>query len=1577
MATTSPPLASPPVNDLDELLSKLSVEQKIAHGAEHLLQLFDREPNQNGQEALRKQVEGELLAASDSIRDLNAAIAGIRLSQPSPHDDASSPGASESVNLERTPFGSSYSALGLEVEAFSRSLDADRGQSGHLFSGPSTLQQGEYTSSSTGPTADSGALANQNSHLSPTESMSSLRSLSNFTESYEQRLDGERTDDQAYKRQALAILDLLQSFKNAHVSSTDGSLETTLPANEPATPSLPTRPMGPPLTPSNKRAAQKARMAYRTPTAGLPQERSVMYAEEAEQTVDLLNRLTEIMRRSIRARYELGIDRLVAAAVPHLAEGNHTETKAAAYCLIRHSLVRSDPTVTAAWTSYGLEMYILRSFLRDRSCLPEREQSLKLVRAILELSFLDAASPLDAQGKHSIGDGVIRAIIAGAESIEDPIRQVFLETLVELAIFDLPLLLRTNGLGTVLRSLTDGAQEIAPEIMKALLFLTDLPSTRSYFHPNIDLEYALSGYTDLPSRSQSSDIGVLRTSANIVGIMLRSWTGLFYLCMNRRRAIVSLITAMKVSPHEVQESIIQMLVDVFDVSLGIERTKQRARAKARSDLPELETADRRGPSSRTARQMSHEQRERNRNRITLIDQYLSILLIVFIDSGLVDALVHILQTPSRASRSATLLMGTILQMGNRVLPQNYNVSINQLSDLFASASQFNNPTQRNKAVTALSAVSQASASLHRQSQLQDTERFIGRVRSKSLGDDPSRRPQRQPEPGKIFQAINIDDATFRNQLFETQVLNTRDATKWNTDILMSLLQGPLLNPRRLDEAMRGTKLLRRLLAFFHPFALRFSDLPATPPNRVYIRLGCTLLVTLMSTPDGVKFIAEDGLLREIQEAFQQIDPGAPESGSAPKDPIFAKSRVTSTLSQGYFEMIGTLSASVEGVALLARFNIWSAMYRLCQSRSRDDIVRVMIEKLDFTFEGHPRVLLGWILCSGSRPLRTFATEFLIKMIRKSPSPGEWMISLLLIQLCDAAASVRDIAVAVVQDICQYPQTLEMVVALRPTLDHLGEVGHELLLRFLSTPDGVRYLLEGDYIDREMDEWFNERGHRYSVQMEVSLARAMSIYRNELDSSLEEEFSGVPPLHFYGELVKTAEGCEVLNEKGHFLEFAHFIRQHGMEDSDGEVMNKLKSILWTVGSIGATAGGFPFLEADGTLANIVDIAEHSPVLTIRGTCFYVIGMISATRQGAELLYDYGWQSLCTTFGLPIGICVPIDLDSFLHIDDWTPVEVTSNGDFLAMRPPSSSLHRSILASISNLANSILASKAAKTLSRLKQRHRSAFSDVRLFTRVLEMLNSVKYRQGLRKFVWDLFEVELNDHNVQRISAIRQELYKPPELLPGSKADALSPQASASRLDLASRPRRSSHATASSAQAGQYPSAKTSAHGRPTGVTLDTDPLEDPAYADGLDVYDETEFDDYEEHSTFGEDDDDEEGDGDDGFREEIMITIEDEEQGGDFTRPEIIHGPLASTIQHSRGQGLGLSLHAGLQSSGKLSTTQSMTPSQHGPLAAVGDSVVVDGFGEQKSPAMLDLPRYAPPPGVRVIGGFGPIESSPY
>lgn len=110
-------------------------------------------------------------------------------------------------------------------------------------------------------------------------------------------------------------------------------------------------------------------------------------------------------------------------------------------------------------------------------------------------------------------------------------------------------------------------------------------------------------------------------------------------------------------------------------------------------------------------------------------------------------------------------------------------------------------------------------------------------------EDAVRRGQRQVEQVKLKMSMQMDDKTFQACLLETQVLMTiflergylispqvtitKDYTKWNFETLQEIIDGPLLNPKRMEEAIRGSRFMRRLVSFFHPFSRQFSDIKRT------------------------------------------------------------------------------------------------------------------------------------------------------------------------------------------------------------------------------------------------------------------------------------------------------------------------------------------------------------------------------------------------------------------------------------------------------------------------------------------------------------------------------------------------------------------------------------------------------------------------------------------------------------------------------------------------------------------------------------------------------------------------------
>lgn len=724
----------------------------------------------------------------------------------------------------------------------------------------------------------------------------------------------------------------------------------------------------------------------------------------------------------------------------------------------------------------------------------------------------------------------------------------------------------------------------------------------------------------------------------------------------------------------------------------------------------------------------------------LVDQYLALLLVILTNAGLCDALVAMTEESTMGtnlSRKATLLLAEVLAMGNRVLPLSVAGKIQAIPGVFAMATDYENKEHRIVGTSAVSAIDSFNRNKSRLEPSNLKSDYASRPRANSV-EDAVRRGQRQVEQVKLKMSMQMDDKAFQAAIIETQVAATKDYTRWDFDALQALIEGPLLAPKRMEEATKGTRFIRRLMAFYLPFNYRFSAIKRTSSNVKWVKLGCTLMNTLTSTPEGVKYLEnDDQLLAQLVKAFAQLDPF---NGVSESDPIFSKRRVAETLTYGYLEMLGILSKRPEGIMLLEKFKIFTAFYHLSELRSREDLITTIIDHLDYGIDGHSRIVLSKALTSSYKTLRLYATQRLGSLVRNSPTANPWTLRLLLTQLYDPSPDVCSMAVMFLQEACTSREVLQMLVDMQPTIDHLGDIGHPLTLKFMSATLGFRYLYDTGYISREIDVWFNERNIDYLVLVEVYLARVFSPSDDE--DPLMPEFDGSVPPHFYGELVKTELGCQVLQEKGHFSDFVQLIRMHGHESEDPDMIIKLKSVLWAVGNIGASEGGLHFLEEEEVIADILDILDQSPIPSVRGTCFFVLGLISSTSQGAEVLDDYHWEATLSPLGYPTGICIPSDVDSFVSLPLWK-LKIPESLEPRLM-PPTVEHEIEIIAAIQNLSNTVIANAASRTLTKLKTKSesKSAFHSPDMLYRALHIISTQRYRFPVRRYIMDLFNVELN-------------------------------------------------------------------------------------------------------------------------------------------------------------------------------------------------------------------------------------------
>ncbi|KAF7728197.1 hypothetical protein EC973_006591 [Apophysomyces ossiformis] len=1092
---------------------------------------------------------------------------------------------------------------------------------------------------------------------------------------------------------------------------------------------------------------------------------------EAAEIRDAKLKKLDILLRILKNMTDIDIyypKRNLIACLRQCIASPHGEIRVMGLRTLRHLV--EEPADVELMVHMQIDVFIVRALARDsENHEPEREQTLKLIRSFIEYG-----------GVMYISQNIIRAVVAIAEQADCRLRNISLETLAELTILDVGRTVRSGGLRVLVQALHDGLLNMSDVLVQALIYVLDTPDRRCYLRPGVELEMIIAPFTEAskgPNYEQR-----LKNSAKMVTLLLKSWAGLFYMCANNMRASRSVVQALRLPRPETQKMLLDMFFDVFRVKLpkdydnflsGRQHTVYldptisnesgnssfRSGAVSSSGASVETTVQGASPATGMGTEMpSGGTTAINAERLKLLDHHLSIIIIIFIESDILMALIDMVKSDDvYISRKATLLIGEILQLSTRLLPILMSIQVQSMPKLFALASNFEDEHVRHNATAALAHIDKLTRTRARYSSSAASNNKGGRMPNATRG-------QEKVHEVKLKIGFAIDDAHFQQLLLDSQVLKGKDHTKWSWEHIVELLQGPLLNPRRLEEAMRGKNFIKRLLAFYRPFKHQFSDINMTKANvSRYVKIGCTLISTLLGNMDGVRYLAENKLLEEVAEALAELDPlkGDPET-----EPIFSKERMANTLSSGYFTLLGTFSKHKEGVRMMEKFKIFSLFYKLSELRNRDDLKVAIITNMDYTLDGHPRVLLSKIMTSGYNPIRLFATQYLGVIMRQSECEyNDWIIRLLVTQLYDTHLDVCQMAVNLLDEACEKQANLELLVKCRPSLGHLGEIGNPLLLRFLATSTGFRYLNALGYVHKEMDDWFEYRNQQYVTQLELSLARALvntpdkkafNPFEERIDSMNDFEAlqpgDGLTPPHFYGELTKTEEGCNLLREKGHFQLFADYIRSHSLEHQDAEVLQKLKAVLWALGNIGATKNGLPFLEEEDIVKDIVSMAENSEVLSLKGTCYYVLGLIAKTQQGVELLGELGWEGVVSPNGVSEGLCVPLNLRHFLTIRNWNYTPALSNPPLFPKSATSDNIASDILKNIGNMSNHVTANEASRNLAKIRQRFPEYFKRVDLYYSVCQLLGSYHFRLPVRKYVLEIFDMRFTPELLDDLDAI---------------------------------------------------------------------------------------------------------------------------------------------------------------------------------------------------------------------------------
>ncbi|TKA65308.1 hypothetical protein B0A55_12066 [Friedmanniomyces simplex] len=1070
-------------------------------------------------------------------------------------------------------------------------------------------------------------------------------------------------------------------------------------------------------------------MEVESPTYILAEILQALEAEgmPSDYYVGQANDLVELFKRHQTLKYDLAWS-IFGLRMQMVMLSDSREVVAAGYRVMRYAITdrKSLQTIRALQTDY----LVILSLVKESKARVEREQALKFIRA-----FLDVKG-----GELEIHPAVARIVVAVADHQDDQLRGIAILTLAEMLLRHPILVADAGGLSVLSEAMGNGIYFAPETLIDPFLHLMDLPARRGLLKSGFEFSPAFASFTE-PVLSHAHE-DKLKASTRVVAALFRSWTGLMALSFHDFLPVRSVVSALYISSLPVRTAVLDLLISILRIRSPSWSSSfiggRRLTTYGRVTNLRIEQQDSQGTTKQT---MDDTQKR------SLVQHFTAVSLAVLLRQGLLKGLMHAeSDAPTQALRRRTsLLVAEVLRMSSELLPSAWSFGLQALPSLFDAAIDFRSD-DRFQAVATVYQVDSINRTLYRSVIAQDDH-----TRSRNTDDSAAARAR---ATSKTQGNATMDETQFRAKMIDTQILNTVNYTKWDWPLIRELIDGPMVNPKRLQEAMITSKMVHRLLGFLRPFKYRFSDAPNTKANQRYVRTACALLKLLLETTEGARYLESNKLVPQIGECLAQQDPM---SGITSKTPLFSLERMSETLVGGYFAMLGVMCSDAKGMQILERWKIINIFYHIVELKDRDDLIRALIMEMDYTLDSHPRIILSKAMIATSKGMRITATKILRKYamlpIEHASIIGggaaEWAIKLLVSQLYDPEIEVCEVAIKILEEACNDISSLEYVVKCRPALDHLGEIGAPLLLRFLSTSVGYHYLDGLDYITKEMDDWFLGRNDTYVTIVEASLARALAENPEKPAPASEEgldpqDFGCVPP-HFYRELTRTMEGCELLKAKGHFEEFAANIQDFALEAEDPETILKVRGCLWAVGNVGSMELGAPFLEATDVVRWIVVIAEQSQVLTLRGTAFYVLGLISRSLHGQEILAEWGWDGTTNVMGESLGYVLPLDFSKLFALQP-------PSGDASGKRDTAMMIHSrrgslvtdadatntAILNSIVKLGNTVLTNKALAELNGYRAKKAPGLQKPALFRKAMGLLASHAYRIPQYRFVIDLFD-----------------------------------------------------------------------------------------------------------------------------------------------------------------------------------------------------------------------------------------------
>ncbi|KAJ2334641.1 hypothetical protein GGI00_001758, partial [Coemansia sp. RSA 2681] len=353
-------------------------------------------------------------------------------------------------------------------------------------------------------------------------------------------------------------------------------------------------------------------------------------SSEAERADECLAELQAYVDQRSGFR-DAAIQHALSQHVPRLLAHFKWYVRARAYRLLRRL---ASPQALEYCRQY-VELCVMHTLVLDDSAHGEREQGLKFVRWTMRFGArLWLLSPQ-----------VVKTMLAVAEQADDRMRCVCLETLCELLVRDPERLWYVNGVRTLTQAALDGPWAISIAIASALAHVFDGAATRRFIHPGITLGGVASALTE-PAGADQALTERAKVAAFMLTQLLKSWGGIQYFLADGRHVIAALVRALATAGANAKV-ILGMLLELFGLSDDFDAVQFEQQPRFDVDL----LAPFHVPPHAITQAAA-------RSRLQPVDYVRTLLLMTFVDEGLVEALVASAleaRLPDVADASATLL----------------------------------------------------------------------------------------------------------------------------------------------------------------------------------------------------------------------------------------------------------------------------------------------------------------------------------------------------------------------------------------------------------------------------------------------------------------------------------------------------------------------------------------------------------------------------------------------------------------------------------------------------------------------------------------------------------------------------------------------------------------------------------------------------------------------------------------------------------------------------------------------------------------------------------------------------------